>query len=1000
MTPERWERVKRLYDVASKLAPGERAAFLADACGNDERLRRDVQMLLDQPVGTASFVDFVGGPPPLFEISTGDSASLIGRQLGPYEVRTFLGRGGMGEVFRAHDTKLGRDVAIKVLPAAFTADPERLARFEREARVVAALNHPHIAAIYGVEESNGIRGLVLELVEGETLAARLARSAGSARPGLRLEDALDYARQIADALEAAHEKGITHRDLKPANVTITADGVVKLLDFGIAKVMSADAAAIDSTQVHATPAGVTTVGAIVGTVRYMSPEQALGKAVDRRTDIWAFGCVLYEMLSGRTAFAGDAPADAIAAIVDGSPDWSALPAGTPPAVRRLVERCLEKDPKQRLRDIGDARVELEQLIRAPAGDAVGPDQAGRPQRQRVWFLTAAAVLGALVSTAVLSLARLGETPAIGDLRVSRFEFALPDGQVIVPTFNSNLALSPDGTQLAFTPLPGPVYIRRFDTLETRPLEISRSPGFRGAPVFSPDGAFISFVEGNAVFSWTRPFLKAALAGGAPVKLADYDMFHEGDWGADGWIYWTASYPGGIVRIRDSGGPVEPVTVLDVQNGERSHRFARLLPGEQALIYTVAFDGITSYDDARIDVWDLNTRERKTLIAGGTSPFYSPSGHIVYARAGKLFAVRFDVASRTVTGEPFEVLEGVMMSRNTGAAHFSLSDRGDLAYAPGPAADGNRTLVWVDRSGKVDPLPLPPASYLYPRIAPDGRSMAVEIEGPNHDLYFYDFARTVLSKVTTDGMSHDPVWTPDGRRVAFRSWQYGGMTMWWMPADRSGAAERLDPAGTRQSPVSFSPDGKFLAFDQKDPQTRDDVWVLPVTGTEDARPVATSRFGEGSAKFSPDGRWIAYSSNESGREEVYVQPFPGVGPKLQISNGGGTDPVWRRLGGELYYRQDDKMMAVSVSTVPVFRASAPRQLWEGVYSAGTGSSCGMPGVSSASYDVTPDGERFLMVQEDETYSTKIVVVVNWIEELKARERERGQVTQGTRSAQPR
>jgi eukaryotic-like serine/threonine-protein kinase len=991
MTPEHWERVKQLYDAASKLALVEQAAFLADTCAQNEELRHDVQMLLDQPVGTASFVDFVGGPPPLPSPGCDDSRSLIGSTLGPYDVRTLLGRGGMGDVYRAHDTYLGRDVAIKVLPRAFTADPDRLARFEREARVVATLNHPHIASIYGVEESNGIRGLVLELVEGETLAVRLARSRGSARPGLRLEDALNYARQIADALEAAHEKGITHRDLKPANVTITADGIVKLLDFGIAKVMDTDTPAIDLTQLHPMPSEVTGVGTIVGTVHYMSPEQARGKVVDRRTDIWAYGCVLYEMLSGRMAFGGDTPADTIEAIVDGSPDWSLLPVGTPPPVRRLLERCLEKDPKQRLRDVGDARVELEQLARGSTGDAAATRQTDRPNKQPTWFLVAAVIVVALVSTVLLLLARRSDaTAAAGDARVSRFEVNLPNGQVIGPSFNSNLALSRDGAQLAFTPLPGPVYVRRLDTLETRPLEVTKSPGFRGAPIFSPDGTSISFVGGNAIFSWTRPFLKAALAGGAPVTLADYDMFHQGDWGADGWIYWTASYPGGIVRIRDSGGTIEPVTTLDVQNGERSHRFARLLPGQQALIYTVAFDGISSYDDARIDLWDLNTREKKTLIAGGTSPFYSPSGHIVYARAGKLFAVPFDIETRTITGEPFEVLDGVMMSRNTGAAHFSLSDRGDLAYAPGAAADGNRTLVWVDRSGKVDPLPLPPASYLYPRIAPDGQSMAVEIEGPNHDLYFYDFGRTVLSKVTTDGMSHDPVWTPDGRRVAFRSWQYGGMTMWWMPADRSGPPERLDPAGKRQSPVSFSPDGKFLAFDQKDPQTRDDVWVLPVTGTAEARPVATSRFGEGSAKFSPDGRWIAYSSNESGREEVYVQPFPGVGPKIQVSNAGGTDPVWRRLGGELYYRQENKMMAVSVTMAPDFRASAPRQLWEGTYSSGTGSSCGMPGVSSASYDVTPDGQRFLMVREDAIYSTRIVVVVNWIEELKAREREQAKI----------
>ncbi len=331
----------------------------------------------------------------------------------------------------------------------------------------------------------------------------------------------------------------------------------------------------------------------------------------------------------------------------------------------------------------------------------------------------------------------------------------------------------------------------------------------------------------------------------------------------------------------------------------------------------------------------------------------------------------------------------MMSRNTGAAHYALSRRGDLAYVPGPAEGGRRTLVWVDRSGRARPLPLPPASYLYPRISPDGRTMAVEIEGPNHDFYLYDFARTVLSKVTTDGLSHDPVWSPDGTRLAFRSWQAGGMTLWSMRLDRSAPPERLDPGGSRQSPVSFSPDGRLLAFDQKDPETGDDAWVLPLQGDGPPRPVARTRFGEGSMKFSPDGRWVAYSSDESGRPEVYVQALPGPGPKIQVSNDGGNDPVWRRSGGELFYRAGDRMMVVSVVTAPRFKASAPRRLWEGQYSQGIGASCGMPGVSSSNYDVTADGQRFLMVRDEDqsTFSTKIVVVLNWVEQVKALERSR-------------
>ncbi len=881
-------------------------------------------------------------------------------------------------MYRARDTKLNRDVAIKVLPELFAADAERLARFTREAQVLASLNHPNIAAIHGIEGN----ALVMELVEGDDLSAHIARGP------MPLAEVLPSAKQIADALEAAHEQGIVHRDLKPANVKVTPAGVVKLLDFGIAKIVTGDGPGVDLTQ-DLTAAATTIDGLIIGTAGYMSPEQARGKPVDKRTDIWAFGCLLFEMLSGRMAFKGETTSDTIAAILERSPDWTTLPAATPPAVRRLLQRCLEKDPKQRLRDIGDARIELEQIVRAPVDERV----AIEPKRgiRKSTLAAMAATVAALVFAGLVWFAR-GENAPPGDRRVSRFTVDLPKDQVIVPTFNSNLALSPDGTHLAFTPLPGPVSIRRLDALESHPLEVTTSPNFRGAPVFSPDGAFISFIEGNSIFSWARPFLKAALSGGAAVKLADYDMFHRGDWGADGWIYWTANYPGGIVRIRDSGGPIEPVTELDAKNGERSHRFADLLPGGQAIIYTVAFDGINSYDDARIDLWDLNTRARKTLIAGGTSAVYSPSGHIVHARAGKLIAVPFDLERREVTGSPIEILDGVMMSRNTGAAHFSLSERGDLAYVPGAAEGGKRTLVWVDRSGKAEPVPLPQASYLYPRLSPDGRSLAVEIEGPNHDFYFYDFARTVLSKVTTDGMSHDPVWTPDGKRLAYRSWLFGGMTMWWMNADRSGSPERLAPTGTRQSPVSFSPDGKFLAFDQKDPHTQDDAWILPIGGGG-ARPVSQSRFGEGSAKFSPDGRWIAYSSDESSRPEIYVQPFPGLGPKIQISNAGGTDPVWRRSGGELYYRADNKMMVVSVAASgPELRASAPKQLWEGSYSSGSGASCGMPGVSSASYDVTPDGQRFLMVRDDDdTFATRIVVVLNFAEEIRAKERARAQAS---------
>ena len=988
MTPERWDLVKNLYHAAQARPPADRAAFLADAAAGDDELRREVQNLLDQPVATSALVGRVGTAPP----GRAAPQDLTGRRLGTFQITALLGRGGMGEVYRAHDTRLGRDVAIKVLPPEFTADADRLARFEREARVVASLNHPHIAAIHGVEDSDGVRGLVLELVEGETLADRLAASAGMTRSGLRVPEALGYARQIADALDAAHEKGITHRDLKPANITITPDGVVKLLDFGIAKVVTGDGPGPDLTHAETATMSATQAGLIVGTAGYMSPEQARGKPVDKRTDIWAFGCVLYEMLTGRTAFRGDTLSDTIAAILDRDPDWSTLPPETPRTVRRLLQRCLVKDPKQRLRDIGDARVEIEHIIGAP-GDDIDPAvavQQARTWRRRTQLAIAAAVLLALSAAGVgwYAVTR-NDAAAPADARVSRFTVDLPQDSVIIPTFNPNVALSPDGTYLAYTPLPGPVVIRRLDNVDGQPLEASTSPGFRSGPLFSPDGASIAYVDGNAPYSWKRPFQIASLAGGPAVKLAEYDIFHSGDWSTDGWLYWTARYPGGIVRIRTSGGESEAVTKLDVAGGERSHRFASLLPGGDALLYTVGFEGISNYDDARIDLWDLKTGTKKTVIEGGMSATYVASGHIIYAKSGKLMAVPFDLPRREVTGTAFEVQDGVMMSRNTGAAHYALSKRGDLAYVPGTAEGGRRTLVWVDRNGKPEPLPLPPASYLYPRISPDQKRLAVEIEGPNHDFYFYDFDRTVLSKVTTDGLSHDPVWSPDGLRLAFRSWQAGGMTMWWMQSDRSGSPQRLDPGGTRQSPVSFSPDGKFLAFDQKNPDTREDAWVLPLEGDTAPRQVARTKFGEGSMKFSPDGRWVAYSSDESGRPEIYVQAFPGPGRKEQVSTGGGTDPVWRRSGGELYYRAGNKMMAVALTTHPNFQASAPKLLWEGAYSEGTGASCGMPGVSSSNYDVTADGQRFLMVRDDDAsaYATKIVVVLNWIEQVKAADRAR-------------
>jgi Tol biopolymer transport system component/tRNA A-37 threonylcarbamoyl transferase component Bud32 len=898
---------------------------------------------------------------------------VIGSRLGQFVIRAALGAGGMGEVYEAEDTRLRRRVALKVVRQDVAADPVRRVRLEREASAVAMLNHPHIVTVHSLEEHDGRLFITMELIAGSTLASSLPAH------GFPFERARRISRELADALSAAHACGVVHRDLKPSNVMITRDGVVKVLDFGLSRL------AVEQSDGRISTDSLTVDGNLVGTAAYMAPEQIEGRPADARSDLFSLGVVMFEMATGRRPFNGPSALSILTSIAKDTPPLASdVNPAVPEEFARLIDRCLVKDPLQRMQSAVDLRWQLDDLSGAlPARKRAGHTRVGLKGARTA----TAAGLGvlALLSATWMAFGRASE-PA-EDRRMVRLTVDLPSNQVIVPEFNPHVALSPDGTQLAFTSLPGPVSIRRLDTLETKVVESTTTPGFRGAPLFSPDGSALAFIQGNAILSSARPFFKVALSGGAPIKLVEYDAFHRGDWSSDGGIYWTARYPGGIVRISESGGTIEPVTELDLSKGERSHRFASLLPGEQALIYTVGFEGINDYDDARIDLWDLKSRTRKTLITGGTSAVYSPSGHIVYARAGKLHAVAFDAARQQVTGAPVEVLDGVMTSGNTGAAEFSLSRRGDLAYVPGRSAGGRRTLVWMDRSGKSEPVPLPPASYLYPRLSPDGRYLAVETEGPNHDVYVYDFARSVLTKITTDGQSHNPVWTPDSKRLAFRSWQSGGMTMWMMPADRSAPAVRLDPAGTRQSPVSVSPDGRYLTFDQKGQSTRDDAWVLSLDGSISTQAIAQSRFAEGSAKFSPDGKWVAYVSDESGRPEVYVQPFPGPGPKVQISSAGGFDPVWRRTGGELFYRSDENMMAVSIDTAPNIKVSAPRQLWKGSFTAGSGSSCGMPGVTSSNYDVTPDGQRFLMVRDDDAAisAIRIVVVLNWAEELRARAR---------------
>jgi hypothetical protein len=966
MDPKGWRRIETLYHAAAARPAAERAAFLATACADDEGLRQEVEALLATP----PTADGILASPALAMAAelAGDSTGtvLTGRRIGVYHLQERIGAGGMGEVYRARDTRLGRDVAIKILPRGFTANRERVNRFEREARLLAALNHPNIATIHGFEESEGIQALVMELVEGDTLAERIA-----GQP-IKLEAALAIARQTADALEAAHDKGIVHRDLKPANVKITPEGFVKVLDFGLAKATGLPA---DSANLPTTTGG-TVEGAIVGTAAYMSPEQARGQAVDTRTDIWAFGCVLFEMLTGRAAFPGTTLSDTIAKILEREPDWDRLPAATPPAVTRLLRRCLQKDPKRRLRDIGDARFDLEDAVTGPAPVQSGPQRLGGVTRREAIGTLVGATLSAAAAGGVAIRRYRGAVPR----NLTQFAITAPDNGVFVPSFNRRIAISPDGSHIAFNCGLGGAAAEAFFLRSLAELESKRVKDVLsgGAPFFAPDGRSVGFMVNTAPFAIRR----LALSGGAAITICSHDGLAGAAWADDDTIYFVNTNPGGLMRVPAAGGQPQEVAKIDFSGGERQHKFPYALPGGKAVLFTVTTADIPTFDEARIVAFTPSTRQRKTLVQGGTHPRYSPSGHLLYAHDGKILAVAFDPERLEVDGQPFTVLEGVQMSRNTGVANYDVSASGDLAYIPGICDGGTRTLVWVDRDGKAEPVPIPPRSYLHPRLSPDDRRLAIEVEGPSHDLYVHDFERGVLANITTDGVSHWPVWSPDGSELGYRSGPMGHFTLWRIPADRSQAPQKVSATGVSQNAESWSPDGRTIVYTAQAPGVPPSIMVARLDGSE-AEPLSSGKGPQGSPKFSPDGQWVAYCSNESGRPQVYAQAFPGSGPKIQISSDGGTDPVWKRAGGELYYRNGDSMMVVDVSTAATFTASRPRELWKGRYSHGMSSSCGPPGATSSNYDVTADGRRFLTIKDedqDKASSREIVVVRGWADEV--------------------
>jgi len=907
-------------------------------------------------------------------------ALVAGSRLGAYEIISQLGSGGMGDVYRARDTRLKREVAIKVLPDGFSQDPERLARFQREAEVLATLNHSNIAAVYGLEKDGGTTGIVLELVEGETLAEIIARGP------LALGDALPIARQIAEALEAAHDKGVVHRDLKPANIKVTPEGKVKVLDFGLAKILEPDGPAsslsMSPTLMSAYP---TYAGVILGTAAYMSPEQARGKQIDRRTDIWAFGCVLFEMLTGRQAFeSGETVSDAIASILKNEPDWNALPANTPVHIRTLLRRCLQKDAQKRLPHVGVARLEIDEAPTAPAVDtSAGSIQLKAKAPRRLWVLGAAIaiVLGAGVAFLVWPPWRT-PTPA----QPWRLSTELGADASLPINSSATLALSRNGNTLVFVGEKAgkrQLYVRRLDQLQPTLLT-----GTEDAtdPFFSPDGQWIAFFA-------TAKLKKISVAGGAAVTLCDAPNGRGGAWGDDDRIVFGTNSPRvGLQRVSSAGGKVEPLT--KVAESEVFHRWPEVLPGAKAVVYTASSVSVAGrLGDTNIIVQPLPTGTPKIVQSSGYYARYLPSGHLVYILDGTLFAASFDLDRLELTGQPFPAVEGVTTDPTnvgTGRSQFALSNTGILVYLSGSAGYFGATvaLQWLRRDGKTTPLWSTPANWSDPQFSPDGRKLAMDInEGHQNDVWIYEWDRDTATRLTFDPANDaKPVWTPDGRRIVFVSTRDKGIAnLYWQHADGTGEIQRLTDFRYGQLPGSWHPAGKYLAFQQTNPQTGIDIMILPMEGDETSgwKPGKPTVFLDGPADesepmFSPDGRWLAYHSNESGRTEVFVRPFPGPGGKWQISTAGGAYATWSRTRHELFYMTPDNQIMVASYTVEgdSFRSDKPRLWSEHPIQR-------RPRLRS--FDLHPDGERLAVSVTTETPADaprdKVVFIFNFFDELR-------------------
>ena len=881
-----------------------------------------------------------------------------GARIGPYEVLSVVGAGGMGEVYRAHDTSLKRDVALKILPESFAADADRLARFQREAEVLASLNHPNIAGIYGLEERGGVSALVMELVEGEDLADRIARGP------IPVDEALPIASQIADALDAAHEQGIVHRDLKPSNIKVRADGTVKVLDFGLAKVTepaggsSRGLSMSPTLSNHATQAGI-----ILGTAAYMSPEQAAGKPVDKRSDVWSFGVVVLEMLTGRPVFTGETLSHVLASVLKSDPDWTALPATVPPRVVTVLRRCLQKDRKQRVRDIGDVSLALDGTFETAAPQTI-PGAASSAKRERLaWMAAVAVVAVAIVALAIPAVRHLRETPP----PETRVEIVTPATDQPV-----SFALSPDGRQIAFVASgngESRLWLRSLATTTAEP-----QAGTEGAryPFWAPDGRSVGFFVTNAL-------KRLDLGSGASQTLASVVNGSGGTWNAEGVIVFASSVnTTHLMRVSASGGAITAVTALGPQ--QTGHATPYFLPDGRRFVFYVR----GASDTAGIYLGTLDGSAPTRLTAADGGGVYLPVGQtsvveraspgwLLWVRNGTLVAQRLDVAEGALTGEPVTLAEGVAVDGRDRIG-VSVAATGLVAYRTG--AGSHRQLTWMDRSGTVrGTIGEPEARLSNPRVAPDGRRVAVQrtVQG-NEDIWLLDGART--SRFTFDPASDvRPVWSPDGTRIAFTSTRTGAGDLYQKLTSGADTEERLVTSDQLKNAYSWSPDGHFLLFNSSDAQTNTDLWVVQMVGNRAPSVFLKTPFREINGVFSPDGRWVAFMSNESGRQEIYVRPFPGTnaGGQWQVSTTGGAFPVWRHDGKELYYLNPaGAMMAVPITSIgATVEPGVPLQLFPTQIAGG-----GREAQQGRQYDVAIDGRFLINVVAAGAPTAPITLLMNW------------------------